>query len=75
MKGLEIDKTYRKRNGSQPETVAGPTRETPSWVWTIQGNWYRQSDGRFIRYLRQANGEWEHVAMEEPSEWDLLVEE
>lgn len=46
---LEIGKRYRKGNG-MVEEVAGITREYPDWVWTIQGNWYRQSDGRAISY-------------------------
>lgn len=40
---------HRYRNGrGGVEEVGGLTKHDGAWVWTIQGNWYRKSDGRFI---------------------------
>lgn len=67
MKNLEIGKTYRKSNGSE-EMVAGFTREYPEWVWTTQGNWYRQNDGRYIT----VNKDGKTTPMKIPTYRDLI---
>jgi len=73
---LEIGKKYTDGWGSIHE-VGGVTKANPDWVWTIQGNWYRQSDGRRIAYLlvdpTKPDGERRHVASKNPSNWDLRI--
>lgn len=65
---LEIGKRY-KTGWGKIEEVAGPTKSNPEWVWTLQGNWFRQSDGRAIRY-DQVRG---HEPVDHPSNRDLQL--
>ncbi len=73
---LEIGKKYKDGWGAEQE-VAGLTKVNPDWIWTIQGNWYRQSDGRCVRYrlvdATRPNGPGRHVVSSKPSNWDLKV--
>jgi len=75
---LEIGKRYRTPLGIIEE-IGGFTRKYKEWVWTIQGNWYRQSDGRYITY-RKLQGDskleemWIHEPVEQPSDLDLIEE-
>lgn len=74
--GLEIGKDYRDGWGVT-STVGGVVTMHPDWVWTIQGNWYRQSDGRKISYSpvdkTRPDGPRRHVPFEKASKWDLEV--
>lgn len=58
-------------------TVMGTTKNNPDWVWTVQGCWYRRSDGRRIQYLAvdksKPDGNRRHVAADRASSWDLIV--
>ena len=80
---LEIGKRYRTPRGIIEE-IGGFTRKYKEWVWTIQGNWYRQSDGRYITY-RKLQGDcmnaerkleemWIHEPADEPTGLDLIKE-
>lgn len=73
---LEIGKTYTDGWGVS-HTVGGITKVNPDWVWTIQGNWYRKSDGRRVGYVlsdpTKPDGPRRHVPAAKPSNWDLKV--
>lgn len=74
---LEIGKTYVDGWGAE-RRVMGPTRVSPDWVWTLQGDWYRQSDGRKIGYVlmdkTKPDGPRRHEPMAKPSMWDLKID-
>jgi len=76
MSNLEIGKKYVDGWGAEQE-IGGPVKENPEWVWTIQGNWYRQADGRKIMYVlvdgTRHDGPRRHTAAAKPSSWDLRV--
>jgi hypothetical protein len=40
----------------------------PDTVWSLQGNWYSASDGRFLSYVQVEDGPdgWKHVPGREP---------
>lgn len=75
--GLETGKKYKDGWGAE-QTVGGVTAVNPDWVWTIQGNWYRQSDGRYVGYRlidpSRPNGPARHVVAEKRSNWDLVID-
>lgn len=49
---LEIGKTYESRDG-RIATIGGVTHEHPEWVWSVQGNWYERTTGRYIGYATE----------------------
>lgn len=68
MSELVIGKKYRDGWGTVFE-IGGPTRDYPLWVWSIQGTWFRKSDGRKIQY----DGKRGHYPIDRPTHWDLHV--
>lgn len=72
-----VDGQQYKDGWGVTQTVGGTTQVNPDWVWTVQGNWYRRSDGRFVRYVpvnpNRRDGHYRHVAADKPSNWDLIV--
>lgn len=74
--GLVIGKKYEDGWGVVQE-IGGVVRENPEWVWTIQGNWFRQSDGRKIGYVLidvdRPDGSRRHMPAAKPSNWDLKI--
>ena len=78
MPKLEVGKKYTDGWGVT-QTIGGVVKDHPEWVWSIQGNWYRESDGRKIAYLLidrkgHLDGARHHVPAERPSNWDLKTE-
>lgn len=65
---VEIGEEYLDGWGSRFR-VMGLTADNKKWVWTLQGNWYRQSDGRKITCYEQAG----NVPMEKPTLFDLVA--
>jgi len=45
---IEIGAVYQVGDTSLEAWIGGPCKEHPEWVWSTQGNWYRQDDGRYI---------------------------
>ena len=74
---LVIGEKYKDGWGVE-STVGGIVKNHPEWVWTVQGNWYRQFDGRWVAYLpidkSRPDGMRRHVAAEKASNWDLVIE-
>ena len=74
---LEIGKKYKDGWGIV-QTIGGPTKVNPEWVWTIQGEWYRQSDGRKITYLlvdaSKPGGARRHAPAKAATYWDLRLD-
>lgn len=74
---IQPGKWYRRGDGTAEE-VGGPVPAHPGWVWTIQGNWYRASDGRYITcWKASADHEplkIEQKPMDEPTWRDLGAE-
>lgn len=66
MTTLEIGKAYRDGWGTV-FTIGGLTKDYPEWVWSIQGVWFRKSDGRKINYSKERG----HYPMDKPTCWDL----
>jgi len=71
---LEIGKQYKDGWGVV-QTIGGITKVNPDWVWTIQGEWYRQSDGRKIDYplvdKTRPDGARRHAVAKKATHWDL----
>jgi hypothetical protein len=71
---IEIGKKYADGWGAE-HTVGGVVKVNPEWVWTIQGNWYRQADGRRVMYVlidaTRHDGPRRHIPAAKPSSWDL----
>jgi hypothetical protein len=63
MMPLEIGKTY-KNGWGDTHTIMGHVRHDQTLVWSLQGNHYRQSDGRYAPY-----GKPQDIA----TNWDLTV--
>lgn len=76
MIGLEIGKEYTDGWGTA-QKVAGTVKGHPEWVWTVQGHWFRQADGRKIAYVlvdqTKPDGARRHVPAARVSNWDLKV--
>ena len=66
---LEDGKTYKRVDGSK-HTVGGATKDHPEFVYTIQGDWYERSTGRYITY-RRTTGEYAPISSEH---WRNLIE-
>jgi hypothetical protein len=64
---LEIGKSYRDGWGSI-FVISGLITDYPEWVWSIQGAWFRKSDGRYINFSRLKNS---HFANPKRTHWDL----
>jgi hypothetical protein len=52
---LEEGRTYMSGFGRRC-TIMGPVKNHPDWVWSLNGFWYRRSDGRQITTTRAAGG-------------------
>lgn len=46
---LEDGKTYYSFTKGA-ETIVGPTRINPEWVYSRRGNWYERATGHFLAY-------------------------
>lgn len=44
---IEIGKSYATEEG-QVAHIMGTTKERDEWFWSLQGNWYEASTGKFI---------------------------
>jgi hypothetical protein len=74
---IEIGKAYKDGWGAR-HTIGGTTTVNPDWVYSLQGAWFRQSDGRFIAFAlvdsTKPDGSRRHVASEKATYWDLKVD-
>ncbi len=48
---LKDGKWYKTGRGTL-QKVMGPARDHPEFVYTLQGDWFRRSDGRYITYIK-----------------------
>lgn len=73
---VEVGKTYTDGWGVD-HAIAGETALNPDWVFSIQGSWFRKTDGRYIAFVlidkSKTDGGRRHVAAERPSKWDLVL--
>lgn len=73
---IEIGKSYTDGWGKSHQ-VGGLTAVNPDWVWTVQGNWYRKSDGRYISYRlidpSKPDSTRRHAPSAIATNWDLVV--
>lgn len=57
--------------------IAGETEISRDWVYSVQGTWFRKSDGRYIAFplidkSRPGLGR-RHVPADRPTKWDLVI--
>lgn len=54
------DKTEYKNGRGDNVTIIGPTKDYPEYVYSLQGNWYERSTGRFLFYDYKKNTYYTH---------------
>lgn len=73
---VETGKQYTDGWG-MTHVIGGETSINRDWVWSVQGTWFRKSDGRYIAFQlineSRPDGGRRHVPADRPSKWDLLL--
>lgn len=46
---LEVGKAYRDGRGKR-QTIGGPTRDHPEWVFSISGDWFDRATGKMVMF-------------------------
>lgn len=60
-------KTYARPDGTR-ETIGGTCKDYPAWVWSIAGNWYERTTGKFVAVATQRDGNGKEAYRPEVSE-------
>ena len=50
---LEFKKVYQNNNGEKV-IIVGRTKDHPEYAWSLSGNWYEISTGKFVCFDRLA---------------------